>query len=125
VEVEVPRARLNTPNGIHKHDRGRGRISGEMCTRVDYSQPTPGHTGPGRSHHDRPGRTDVRRGLSDRSGGIALTMSMWVGFLYVLVGHLAFERPGLAIIPPLVILAIGAGLARTFRVFSKRGRGPV
>jgi hypothetical protein len=29
----------------------------------------------GRSHHDRHGRTDVRRGLSDRSGGIALTMS--------------------------------------------------
>src|SRR4030081_1464664 len=29
----------------------------------------------GRSHHDRHGRTDVRRGLSDRSGGIVLTMS--------------------------------------------------
>src|SRR3984893_11873369 len=30
----------------------------------------------GRSHHDRLGRTDVRRGLSDRSGGITLTMSL-------------------------------------------------
>src|SRR5713226_3002469 len=32
--------------------------------------------GIGRSHHDRLGRTDVRRGSSDRSGGIALTMSL-------------------------------------------------
>jgi hypothetical protein len=32
--------------------------------------------GIGRSHHDHLGRTDVRRGLSDRSGGIALTMSL-------------------------------------------------
>jgi hypothetical protein len=30
----------------------------------------------GRSHHDRPGRTDVRSGSSDRSDGIALTMSL-------------------------------------------------
>jgi hypothetical protein len=30
----------------------------------------------GRSHHDRLGRTDVRRGLLDRSGGIVLTMSL-------------------------------------------------
>src|SRR5215207_664251 len=28
----------------------------------------------GRSHHGHHGRTDVRRGSSDRSGGIALTM---------------------------------------------------
>ena len=32
--------------------------------------------GSGRSHHDHLGRTDVRRGSSDRSGGIALTMSL-------------------------------------------------
>src|SRR6266849_3052057 len=32
--------------------------------------------GIGRSHQDRLGRTDVRRGLSDRSGGIVLTMSL-------------------------------------------------
>jgi hypothetical protein len=30
----------------------------------------------GRSHHDHLGRTDVQRALSDRSGGIALTMSL-------------------------------------------------
>src|SRR3982074_435984 len=79
-------ADIRAPNGLRvnspRHTAGNRRrnisfaigiVSMAMSLSVAFARWA---FGTGRSHHDRHGRTDMRRGSSVQSDGIALTMSL-------------------------------------------------